>query len=110
MMSKWQFTKLIILPGLLGVAVGVFFFTEVTFSLPVISWHHRFERALRDNGEVRLGDLVNFKWERIYLLETYTYLTEEEMAQLFPSSGLFGDLWWWEMSKRYWTIAYQRPG
>jgi hypothetical protein len=106
-MSKSMLVKWGIPPFLIGIAVGVFLFTETSFSWAMMSWHHRFERALQEKNEVRLGELVNFQWDRIYLLLPYSYLTQEQEAQLFPTSSW--DFWWWQVNEGYWTIAYQRP-
>jgi len=107
-MRKLTTFKLVILSMMAGVAAGIFFFSETRFSLANMSWHYRFDKALQEIGEVKLGALVNFKWDKIYLLEAYDNLNTEKEAQLFPARSRLDPLWWSDM-QRYWTIAYQRP-
>jgi len=107
-MRKLTTFKLVILSMMAGAATGVFLFSETRFSLANMSWHYRFEKALREKGEIELNGLVSFKWDKIYLLEAYDNLNTEKEAQLFPARSWLDPLWWNNM-QRYWTIAYQRP-
>src|SRR5712671_2521648 len=84
-MRKLTTFKLVTLSMMAGVAAGIFFFSETRFSLANMSWHYRFDKALQEIGEVKLGALVNFKWDKIYLLEAYDNLNTEKEAQLFPA-------------------------
>jgi hypothetical protein len=102
--------KLIIVGVPTAAVAGIFFFTDAPFSLAKMTWHHRFERDLREKGEVQLGALVDFQWDKIYLLQPYSTLNTEQEVQLFPTGGSLLDPFWWENMQRYWTIAYQRPG
>lgn len=94
---------------IVGLAVGLFFFAETDLSLSKISWRHRFEHDLKEKGEVRLGELVTFNWNKIYFIESYSPLNSQQEAELFPRENLL-DPFWWSYDRRYWTIAYQRPG
>lgn len=107
-MLKSTFAKVFI-SFLLGAATAIFFFWETRFSLPVLFWHWKFERELNDKGSVKLADLVNFKFEKVYFLEPYDYLTAAQEDELFPAESWL-DLFWWEYRNQYWTIAYKRPG
>jgi hypothetical protein len=107
-LSKSLFFLLIILPLIAGIGVGIFFFAETDFSLAKISWYRHFERDLQEKGEIKLGELVSFEWDKIYLIESYDTLGTEREAELFPQQNLF-DPFWWRYNNRYWTIAYQRP-
>jgi hypothetical protein len=72
-------------------------------------WYYRFERAINEGGEVRLGDLVGFEWNIINIVRPY------DLAQgLYTRTAIFGsDTYggiWWANDPRYWTIVYRRPG
>jgi hypothetical protein len=90
-------------------AILIVLVSEAEFLLAKIWWHRKFEQELLRNGEVRLADLVNFKWDMIYLLESYSTLDTEQEAKLFPATS-WSDPFCWRGDVRYWTIAYQRPG
>jgi hypothetical protein len=110
-MFRSRFSKIIIVSsGIVVVtAILIVLFSEAEFLLAKISWHRKFEQELLRNGEVRLADLVNFKWDMIYLLESYSTLDTEQEAKLFPATS-WSDPFCWRGDVRYWTIAYQRPG
>jgi hypothetical protein len=107
--SRSKVFSLIALLFLVIVAAIIFFFDETEFSLAKISWRHRFERALQDKGEVKLSELVDFKWNKIYLIRSYDFLNIQQEAELFPQENSLDPFWWYH-DDRYWTIAYQRPG
>ena len=92
---------------LAGVSI-YFFLIDWIFSFSNISWQHRFERELRENGEVKLGSLVDFEWNKIHFLESYDTLGAEKESQLF-TKNILAPPFWWQTNERYWTIAYQRP-
>jgi len=109
-MPKLRFTKRRVLAlaaiAPLIFAAWIFFFGETEFSLSTISWHRRFNQAMEKHNEVKLGDLVDFKWDKIYLLEPYDFLSPQETADLFPGQNLAP--YHYELTK-HWMIAYQRP-
>jgi hypothetical protein len=107
--ARRAWLKFIILPALVGAALGIFLFSETTYSLSHVLWHYRFKGELLGHGEVRLGSLVNFAWDKIYFLESYDPLTPEQQKQLFPKINSL-EFTWWGDNQNYWTIAYQRPG
>jgi hypothetical protein len=108
--SKLKFTHVLML-GLAALAAWIFFFGETSFSRSQLSWQSRFERELETNGEVSLGALVSFEWDKIYLLQTYDLLNTEQERYLFPvPDWSYRFSFWWEHSSPFWTIAYQRPG
>jgi hypothetical protein len=94
--------------AVLILAAWVFFLGEAEFSLSKISWHRNFNQAIEKNNEVKLGDLVDFKWDRIYFLEAYDVLTPPQEMNLFPRGNNLDSISWYG-NTRYWTIAYQRP-
>lgn len=94
---------------LLAAAAAIFFFDETEFSWAKISWRQRFDQELQAKGEAKLGDLVRFKWEKIYFIDPYDYLRPEQAADLFPRTNALDPFWWYQ-DRNYWTIAYQRPG
>jgi hypothetical protein len=99
-----------LITGTFAVLFGfVFFGLETRYSLPMILWHHRFEHALSENGQVNLGALVDFKWDRIYFMGAYDPEHPEDYNRLFSIRSPF-DPFWWQNYQRYWTIAYTRPG
>src|SRR5262249_13248568 len=53
--------------------------------------------------------LVRFKWNRIYFLQAYDQLFDDDQKQLFSIKGS-RDLFWWRNNQHYWTIAYTRDG
>src|SRR5205085_3424461 len=63
----------------------------------------------REKGEVTLGELVSFKWDKIYLIRSYDSLNSQQQAELFPQRDLLNSFSL-EDNNFYWTIAYQRPG
>ena len=109
-MPKIRFTKRLVFRlaaiAVLILAAWVFFFGETEFSLSKISWHRNFNQAIEKNNEVKLGDLVDFRWDRIYLLRPYDFLSPQETADLFPGQNLAP--YHYEGTK-HWMIAYQRP-
>jgi hypothetical protein len=68
-----------------------------------IVWHWNFEREMAENGEVKIGELVAFKWNRVYFLEPYTQLFSVRDQEMFADSI-------WMDSRYHWTIAYTRDG
>jgi hypothetical protein len=91
-----------------AMVLWILFFSEASLSLAHLSWHFQFERALREKGDVKLGSLVDFKWDKIYLLEPYAVIDAEEAAKLFPTESHPAP--YYEADKAYWTIFYRRPG
>jgi hypothetical protein len=113
-MSRSKLLMFVILSSLTGAAVGIFagvgfVFSESNFSPATVYWNYRFQRALGERGEARLGDLVSFEWDMIYFLEPYDLLDTEREAELFPTVSRLGSFSW-RGDVRFWTIAYQRPG
>jgi hypothetical protein len=109
-MPKLRFTKRLIVllaaAATLIFAAWIFFFGETEFSLSQISWHRNFNQAMEKNNEVKLRDLVDFKWEKIYFLGPYDFLSPQETAELFPGENL--EPYHYGLTK-HWMIAYQRP-
>ena len=65
-----KLTWVALIAGALMVFLGTFFcLLETRYSWSVISWQRKFEHDLTEKGEVRLADLVNFQWERIYIID-----------------------------------------
>jgi hypothetical protein len=94
-MFRSRFSKIIIVSsGIVVTAILIVLFSEAEFSLAKISWHRKFEQELLRSGEVRLADLVNFKWDMIYLLESYSTLDTEQEAKLFPAIS-WSDFFCW---------------
>jgi hypothetical protein len=93
------------LVGLLGT---VFCLLETRYSWSVISWQRKFKHDLTEKGEVRLADLVNFQWERIYIIDPYEQMFPDDNAHIFPKTSSL-DPFWWKNIPDYWTIAYTRP-
>lgn len=92
--------------AVLILAAWIFFFGETEFSLVKISWHRNFNQAIEKNNEVKMGDLVDFKWDKIYFLGPYDFLSPQQTDDLFPGENLepyhYGPT-------KHWMIAYQRP-
>jgi len=109
-MPKLRFTKRLVLTlaaiGVLILAAWIVFLGESEFSLANISWHRRFNQAMEKNNEVKLGDLVDFKWDRIYFLGPYDFLSPQDTADLFPGENLEP---YHYAATKHWMIAYQRP-
>jgi len=61
--------------AVLILAAWIVFFEETEFSLSKISWHRNFNQAMEKHYEVKSGDLVDVKWDRIYLLGPYDFLS-----------------------------------
>lgn len=99
---------LVVISASLGAAVAVFFLWETRLSLSVLSWHWKFERELNEKGSVKLAELVNFKFEKVYFLDPHDGNWEAE-KDLFPAWS-WTDPFWWGQSRGYWTIAYKRSG
>jgi hypothetical protein len=99
-----------LMAGTIAVLFGfIFFCLETRYSLSMILWRYRFERALEQNGQVNLGELVDFKWDRVYIMGAYDPEHPEDYKKLFAIRSRF-DPFWWQNFQRYWTIAYTRPG
>src|SRR5262249_8315751 len=79
-----------VLVGLVGV---VFCCLETQYSWPVISWKHSFENEITETGQVRLGDLVGFQWEWIYLLESYEPVNPNDNELIFAKTSVLHPYW-----------------
>jgi hypothetical protein len=94
----------------LGAAIlGVFLLAFVVrpFAQSAL-WHQRFEDAINRNQEVRLGDLVDFEWDKVFLVRAYDLATFPLRREIFGSEQVY--TFSWSEDPRYWTIIYRRAG
>jgi hypothetical protein len=72
-------------------------------------WYYRFEKAISENKEVRLADLVSFEWDKIHIVRPYDLAVGLRIRQEIFGSDTYGSIWW-ANDPAYWTIVYRRPG
>ncbi len=94
--------------GLLFILFQLFFDTQ-DYSPTIVSWHKKFEEKISHEGSTRLGDLVEFKWDRIYFLGPYEQLFDDDQRRLF-ANGDKNDVFGWRNNQNYWAIVYTRQG
>ncbi len=88
--------------AVLGLALAVYWISLDNWSAS--AWRDRFEKSISEKGEVKLADLVEFEWDKIFVLRPYD-LTLSMKIEIFGSDK---DLWWTN-DQRFWTVIYRRP-
>jgi hypothetical protein len=92
------------------IAIGAFWLcSELYLTLQRSLWYNRFERALNNDGEVRLAELVNFEWDKIHIVRPYDLAVGLRSRREIFGSDTYGSIWWAD-NPAYWTIVYRRPG
>lgn len=92
--------------GVVALAVAAYFYVS-TDSWGASDFRAKLVGELERQGSARIGDLVSFKWEQVYLLHPYELMGEPRRSKEVGGSEDWG--YWWEDQERFWTVVFKRP-
>jgi len=91
-----------VLGVLFGATALYLYFTMDSFGSS--SWRHRLEAELNRHSEVRFADLVDFDWDKVFLIGAYD-LTYPMRLEIFGADVTLE----WANAQEYLTVIYRRP-